>query len=170
MGGKGIPGGKVTVGAKILNTLKSPWLALAFRLYIGGVFAYASIYKINFPAEFAETIASYQIVPYFAVNFMAVILPWVELISGVLLIIGVRAKAAAIILAALLGLFTLAIVITLLRGVPIGCGCFHTIEDPISWKTLVRDLIWLGMAIHVCLFDRVLRLEGKYRLGIKAVE
>ncbi len=160
----------MNLAAKLGNTLKSPWLALVFRLYIGGLFAYASIYKINFPAEFAETIASYQIVPYFGVNLMAVVLPWIELMSGVMLIIGVRVRAAALILTALLAVFTLAIAITLVRGVPIGCGCFHTIEDPISWKTLVRDLIWLAMAVHVCLYDRVLRLEGRYRLRIKGIE
>lgn len=152
---------------RLRDVLASPWLALAFRLYIGGIFVYASIYKINYPAEFAETVASYQIVPYFAVNLMAAVLPWIELISGVLLILGIRTRSAAAILAALLAVFTLAIAIVLARGVPIGCGCFHTIEDPISWKTLARDLIWLAMAIQVFIYDKVLRLEGKFLLKIK---
>ena len=152
---------------RLRGIVSSPWLALLFRLYIGGVFVYASIYKINYPAEFAETIASYQIVPYFAVNLMAAVLPWIELISGVLLIVGIRTRSAAAILAALLAVFTLAIAMTLARGVPIGCGCFHTIEDPISWKTLVRDLIWLAMAIQAFFYDGVLRLEGKFLLKIK---
>jgi len=155
------------MSSRLRSVLTSPWLALAFRLYIGGIFVYASIYKINYPAEFAETIASYQITPYFAVNLMAVVLPWIELISGVLLILGIRTRSAAAILLALLALFTLAIAITLARGVPIGCGCFHTIEDPISWKTLVRDLIWLAMASQVFLYDKILRLEGKFLLKIK---
>ncbi len=155
------------MSSRLRSVLTSPWLALAFRLYIGGIFVYASIYKINYPAEFAETIASYQITPYFAVNLMAVVLPWIELISGVLLILGIRTRSAAAILLALLALFTLAIAITLARGVPIGCGCFHTIEDPISWKTLVRDLIWLAMAGQVFLYDKILRLEGKFLLNIK---
>jgi len=167
MGRKGFRGGAMSMSARLRAILTSPWLALVFRLYLGGIFVYASIYKINYPAEFAETVASYQIVPYFAVNLMAAVLPWIELISGVLLIIGIRTRSAIVILMALLAVFTLAIAITLARDVPIGCGCFHTIEDPISWKTLVRDLIWLAMAVHVFYYDKVLRLEGKFLLKIK---
>lgn len=147
----------------------SPWLALAFRLYLGGLFVYASIYKINYPAEFAGTIASYEIVPYFLVGPMAVMLPWVELISGTLLILGIRPRAAILVIGGLLALFTLAIAVTLIRGVPIGCGCFHTIEDPISLATLFRDLFWLAMAAQVYRHDGVLRLEHHFWVNIKEI-
>ena len=86
----GRPGGLASVRPPS-GTMKSsiwirvfthPLVALAFRLYLGGLFVYASLYKINYTAEFAETIASYQLVPYWGVNLLAVILPWIELISG----------------------------------------------------------------------------------------
>ncbi len=142
------------------------WLALGFRLYLGGLFIYASIYKINYPAEFAETIASYQLVPYYLVNAMAVVLPWMELICGTLLVAGIRPRAATAVLGGLLVLFTLAIVWVLIHGVPIGCGCFHTIEDPISWRTLARDLIWLGMAGHVFAYDRYFHLDERFMMKL----
>ncbi len=143
------------------------WLALAFRVYIGGLFIYASIYKINYPAEFAETIASYQVVPYFLVNITAVVLPWIELITGTLLLAGIRPRAATAILGGLLVLFTLAIAWVLFQGVPIGCGCFHTIEDPISWKTLVRDLAWLAMTAYIFAYDRLFHLEEHFMMKLK---
>jgi len=96
------------------------------------VFIYASMYKINYPGEFAETIASYQLVPYWAVNLMALIMPWSELVSGVLLVLGVRTKSAAAVIGGLLVLFSLAILITLMRGIPIGCGCFTSVEEPLA--------------------------------------
>jgi uncharacterized membrane protein YphA (DoxX/SURF4 family) len=143
------------------------WLALAFRVYLGGLFIYASIYKINYPAEFAETIASYQLAPYFLVNLLAVVLPWAELIAGTLLLAGIRPRAATAILGGLLVLFTLAIGWVLAHGAPIGCGCFHTIEDPVSWKTLVRDLGWLAMTCYVYVYDRLFHLEGQFMMRLR---
>lgn len=153
------------------NTLKRilthPYAALVLRLYLGGLFIYASMYKISYTAEFAENIASYQIVPYWAVNLAAIVMPWTELICGILLVVGVRSKAAAVMIAGMLILFTAAIFISLIRGIPIGCGCFHSLEEPMDWTTLLRDLVWLAMAVHVYLFDSALQLERKFLVNIK---
>ena len=142
-------------------------LALVLRFYIGGLFIYASLSKINYTAEFTETIANYQLVPFWAVNLMAVSLPWAELICGLLMILGVRAKAAAAAIAALMGVFTVAIIITMIRGTPIGCGCFSSVEEPVSWVTVIRDLTWLAMTLHVYFFDRFFQLESKFILSVK---
>ncbi|MBI4805717.1 MAG: DoxX family membrane protein [Desulfovibrio sp.] len=147
--------------------LTHPWLAVAFRLYIGGIFIYASVYKINYPAEFADSIASYELVPYWAVGMMTVIMPWTELICGVLVIAGIRPKAAILVLMGLMVLFTVAIVITLARGVPIGCGCFHSLEDQISWRTFFRDIAWLAITVHVYLYDRRLHMENLFLARVK---
>lgn len=138
-----------------------PYAALVFRIYIAGLFIYAGVTKINYLAEFAETIASYGMVPYWAVNAMAVALPWIELICGVLLFCGIRVRTTSFVLGALLAGFTLGIALNLIWQTPIDCGCFHTLDDTISWKTLVRDLIWLAMTGHVYLYDKTLQLEGK---------
>jgi len=150
-----------------LRWLTHPYAALVLRLYLGGLFVYASMYKITYPIEFAENIASYQIVPFWAVNMMAIVLPWTELICGILLIFGLRAKSAVCMIGAMLVMFIVAIALTLLRGIPIGCGCFHSMEEPMSWSTLVRDLIWLAMAVHVYAFDSALQLERRFLLRIK---
>lgn len=145
--------------ALLRKILTHPWLALAFRLYIGGLFVYAAMYKINYAAEFSETIASYRLVPYWAVNALAVFMPWTEIICGALLILGVRVKSASAIITAMLGVFTLAIAVNLFRGAPISCGCFKTIEDPISWWTVLRDLSWIAMTLHVFRYDSVFQTD-----------
>ena len=150
--------------------LASKYLALAFRLYIGGIFIYASMYKISYTAEFAETIASYQLVPYWAVNFLALVMPWLELICGILLVSGMKSKSATAVIAGMLVLFTVAIFFILVRKIPIGCGCFSSVEEPISWATLARDLAWLAMSIHIYLFDSALQLERKFLMTIKEVQ
>jgi putative oxidoreductase len=152
------------------NLLTHPLLALAFRLYLGGLFIYASLYKINYTAEFAETIASYQMVPYWGVNLLAVILPWIELVSGILLVIGIRTRTVAGVVGFLLLLFTVGIVYNLLLGSEISCGCFQSLEDPISLWTVFRDLIWLAMAVHVFFFDRSFQVERRYLPAIGEVQ
>lgn len=156
--------------ARWTNLLTHPLLALAFRLYLGGLFIYASLYKINYTAEFAETIASYQMVPYWGVNLMAVILPWIELVSGILLVIGLRTRTVAAVVGFLLLLFTVGIVYNLLLGSEISCGCFQSLEDPISLWTVFRDLIWLAMAAHVFFFDRAFQVEHRYLPAIGEVQ
>lgn len=155
--------------ALFLKFFTHRYLALAFRLYIAGLFIYAGMYKINYTAEFAETIASYRMIPYWGVNLMAVILPWIELVCGILLAAGVRARSAALIIGSMMLVFTIGIAINLLRGSPISCGCFSTLEDPISWQTLVRDLIWLAMIVHILFFDKAFHLEKRYAFRIEEI-
>lgn len=146
--------------------LTHPYLALAFRIYIGVVFIYASMYKIIYTAEFAETVAGYQILPYWAVNIFAITLSWIELVSGILLIAGIRTKSAASIIAGLLLLFALAITVSLAKGSSINCGCFHySQEEVMSWWTLLRDFIWLGMTLHCFFFDKAFQLERRLRFS-----
>ncbi|MBN1930970.1 MAG: DoxX family membrane protein [Desulfobacterales bacterium] len=145
----------------------SKYLALILRIYIGWIFIYASMYKINYAGEFAESIASYQLVPFWAVNIMAVFLPWTELICGLLLIAGIRSKAAALLIASMLVVFIIAIGINLIRGTPIGCGCFSSVEEPLNWVTLFRDIIWLAMTIHVYIYDTAFHLEKKFFMKIR---
>jgi len=132
----------MTRSDRLRSVLAHPVLGLALRVYLGGVFIYASMYKINYPAEFAESIAAYQLAPFWALNPTALLMPWLELIAGVLLVIGVRTRAAAAAIGGMLALFSLAVLLALARGIPVGCGCFSSVEETLGWGTLARDLLW----------------------------
>ena len=149
------------------DILTNRYLALVFRVYLGGLFIYASVYKIQYPAEFADVIASYQMMPYWVVNPMAVFMPWVELVSGILLLAGVRAKSAVLAIAAMLVMFIVALSYVLVADIPIGCGCFHSLEPGVSGATLLRDLGWLAMAVHVFFYDTLFHLENRYSWKIE---
>lgn len=144
-----------------LRVLTSKQLALILRLYIAGLFVFASLYKINHAAEFAESLANYRLVPYWAVNFLAVTLPWLELVCGLMLMIGFRAKAVTIMIGTMMAMFTVAVVINVIWEAPISCGCFSTSDDLIGWHTVLRDVIWLAMIVHIYYFDRMLHLENR---------
>ncbi|MBF0302136.1 MAG: DoxX family membrane protein [Desulfamplus sp.] len=144
---------------RIKILVKHPFPPLLVRFYIGAIFVYASLHKINFPAEFSDNIASYLIVPYWLVNPTAVFLPWIELISGVCLIAGIRVRASVSIICGLLALFTIAVIIVLIRKTPIDCGCFNNVGDPVSWLTAGRDIIWLAMGLYVYKYDSLIHLD-----------
>jgi putative oxidoreductase len=149
--------------------LAHPLLGLCFRVYVGGVFIYAGMYKINYPVEFAESIAAYQLVPYWALNLTALIMPWTELVAGVLLVLGLRTKSAAAVIGTMLVVFSLAILITMVRGIPIDCGCFTSMDEPMGWQTLLRDLVWLAMTLQIYMFPSALRTEGRLFKYLKEV-
>lgn len=131
-------------------------LGLAARLYLAAVFLLACFHKLLEPQAFAVDIATYDILPLSLVNPMALVLPWVELLAGVMLVVGFRARAAALLVAGMMAVFTVAIGIALAKGLDMSCGCFASqgaVEDPISWRTILRDLSWLGLASYVLVFD-----------------
>ncbi len=102
------------------------YLLLIFRIILALVFIYAGIEKISNPKDFAQAIANYKLLPISFVNLFALILPWLELISGILLLFGVAVKENSFVITFLLGIFIVAIIISLFRGLDISCGCFGT--------------------------------------------
>lgn len=134
---------------------RSPYTAVICRLILGTSFIVAPMYKIAYPGEFAENVAGFQLVPYYLVNSMAVIMPWIELVTGLFLILGIRTRAAASIIGALLIVFTIAIVINLVQATPINCGCFEAVGEPLNWWLVIRDLGMLILAIQIIFYDRL---------------
>lgn len=100
----------------------------ACQIVIGLVFAVAGLAKIGDPGAFVEDIHNFRLVPVIAENLVAVALPWVELVAAIALILGVRARAAAVVTTGLMAVFTVAVVLALGRGLDIECGCFGTVD------------------------------------------
>ena len=85
-------------------------------------------------------------------NLLAVSLPWLELIAGVLLVTGVWRREAAVVSAAMLVVFVAAVGSTLVRGIDIeNCGCFAVDESgrAAGWKLIAGDLALLAAALVV---------------------
>jgi len=99
-------------------------IAVAARLIVGGLFIVSAIGKIADPGAFLKEVRDYQMLPLVATNAVAYILPWLELFAGALLITGLWRGEAALIIAALLVVFTVAKTWTYARGIELsGCGC-----------------------------------------------
>jgi uncharacterized membrane protein YphA (DoxX/SURF4 family) len=122
-------------------------------LYLGGVFLYAAWGKVVEPYDFAVSIATYQMLPLQLINLMAIVLPWLELIAGALLILGLFTRAQAVLINAMLIVFIVAIASALHRGLALGtCGCFASEEaaEELSSATVWRDVGWLVIGIAIC--------------------
>jgi putative oxidoreductase len=133
------------------------WLGLGARLYLGWVFVAACLHKIAHPAVFALDTATYDVLPLSLVNPVAIMLPWVELFAGVMLIGGLRVRAAAMMTSGMMVMFIVALVLALHAGLDMSCGCFASQamdEDPIGTTTVLRDLSWLALGVYIMLFDR----------------
>ena len=134
-----------------MNFFKNKWIVIAFRLFLGGLLIYASFDKIENPEAFAKIIRNYHAFPYAATNILALLLPWIELYTGVCLIFGILVDGASLLTMAMMGVFILAISQAVLRGIDIECGCFKVTEGSsrVGMRRIIEDIIYLGMAFVV---------------------
>ena len=109
MGEAGFPGKPGITGSRLGSRLHA-FLFHGLRLFLGAVFLYASRDKILHPQAFAEAVYNCQILPDFAVNFTAPVLPWVEVAIALCLIAGVWLPGASVITTSLLAVFLGALV------------------------------------------------------------
>ena len=99
-------------------------------LIIGGIFIYAGAIKIFDPAGFANDIDNYKILPWPLTVRLAFYLPWLEILCGLAVILGVLYRGGLLILTMLTSIFIIASVIAKARGLDISCGCFgHASKD-----------------------------------------
>jgi len=133
------------------------YLVLAARLFIGGLFIYASVYKIFDPAEFAQSIRNYLILPTAWTNIVGITLPWIEFVAGLLLILGIETAAAALIITGMLAVFLPALFYAYFTGLDIACGCFSAAANSagkITILTLLRDSSLLLVVLFILVANR----------------
>jgi uncharacterized membrane protein YphA (DoxX/SURF4 family) len=82
-----------------VKLFRHPLLLLGCRLALAGMFLYASHDKLLAPAAFAKIVYQWQVGGAVFSNLVAVILPWVELIAGLLLLFGAWTREAALVVA-----------------------------------------------------------------------
>jgi uncharacterized membrane protein YphA (DoxX/SURF4 family) len=116
------------------------WLTVRVQIALGVIFIAAALPKIVDPPSFAHMIYNYRLVPGPFVNLMALTMPWVELLSGVALVLGIWRTTARNIIAVLLLLFIVSIGINLARGNAIDCGCFDVSAAGKSVEERLADM------------------------------
>ena len=122
------------------------WFLLALRLVLGGVFLYAGTTKVVNPQAFADSIATFKMLPLQLINIVALGLPPFEILLGLMLISGWKARAASLALAGLAIVFGIALGQALFRGLSVDCGCFGSGEPSTlkTWISFGRAFLLLG--------------------------
>jgi len=134
-----------------------PLLPLACRLTLGVVWIVAGAAKVTALDESVRAVRAYRLLPDLAAQIVGAGLPVVEILLGVLLLLGAGVRVSAVLSALLMLAFVIGIGSAWVRGLRIDCGCFGSGgelaagEQPTYGRELVRDLALLAAAVVVAL-------------------
>jgi uncharacterized membrane protein YphA (DoxX/SURF4 family) len=112
--------------------LRSQWdagrlpdmIGLVARLIVGVVLIWAGAAKVTSPALSARAVRAFQILPYDFAGYVGYALPVVEILVGILLVIGLFTRLSATVGVLLMLAFIIGIASAWVRGLSIDCGCF----------------------------------------------
>jgi len=131
------------------RALFHPVAALTARLVLGGVFTVSGVIKLIEPPEnFMTAMHAFRLLPLWLERPLALTLPWVEMTSGVLLLIGLLSRVSLLLVTLQLLVFTAALASTLVRGISLDdCGCFGALGlKESNTVALARNLALLALA------------------------
>jgi len=127
---------------------RHPRAIAASRILVGLFFLYASSDKLFYPADFAEAIRNYRMLPEWSLNLIALTLPWVEFACGMLLVSGVWVRSAAFLVSFMLIAFMGGLLSAVIRDLDIDCGCYHGASHDLP-RRVMEDAILFWLTLYV---------------------
>ncbi len=112
---------------------------------LGGVWIVAGASKVTDLDASVRAVRAYRLLPETAAQIVGAGLPPVEILLGVLLVVGAGVRVSAVVSALLMSAFVVGIASAWVRGLRIDCGCFGSGgelaagEDPTYGLELARD-------------------------------
>jgi len=129
--------------------IRNKQLLLVFRFVVGAVFIWSGIIKVIDPLLFAQDVANYRIFPQGLALLIALILPWIEILCGLLLVLGFWSRAASLLITGLLVAFLILLTTTIIRGIDVACGCFGVLSHTVDYKLILLDSILLYLTLNL---------------------
>ena len=132
-------------------------LQLPLRLALGGLFCLAAVSKLQDPQTFAEAIKAFQVVDHVRLGHLvataAFVIPWVELVAGVMLILGLWTRAASLTIGLALLAFIAGLVSVIARGLDASCACFGNLNlfcgKAVGACQVIRNTVMLLPAFYL---------------------
>jgi uncharacterized membrane protein YphA (DoxX/SURF4 family) len=129
------------------------WLSTFGRLVLGGVWLFAGLSKITDLDASVRAVRAYRLLPEVAAQVVGAGLPVVEVLLGIVLLVGAGVRAGAAISALFMVAFLIGIGSAWARGLQIDCGCFGSggqlaagARPTYGWEML-RDTGLLAVAL-----------------------
>ncbi|MCA9303458.1 MAG: DoxX family membrane protein [Phycisphaerales bacterium] len=150
--------------------VESLLLQFPLRVGLGGVFCLAAWTKMGDIQSFAEAIKGFKVLDaktheHLIIN-AAFTMPWVEMIAGVLLVLGMWTRASAAVVALMLVVFMAALLHVIFNDVPADCSCFGDLSvvcpSTVGWCQVIRDVVLLAPAVYLI-------WRGGGKLGLDAL-
>ncbi len=127
-------------------------LVLVVRVALGAILIVAGFSKVGHAAEFAAQIAAFRLLPQGIIGPMAVELPFLEILVGIFLVLGLFARIAGWIGVVMFAAFDGAIASAVVRGMTVSCGCFGPNDKTVTtWAEVARDAVFVVLAVFVAL-------------------
>ena len=137
------------------------YASVVFRLCLALVFLVAGGSKIPNAWAFVHTVEGYNMLPHAVARPFGLALPWIEVLIGLYLLIGLFTRIVALVTGAALVVFLIALGMQIARGTTGNCGCVVGITNPVvTWFIggnsigafdLVRDGVLLLMALAIAI-------------------
>lgn len=142
--------------------LSNQKFGLVSRLVLAGILLVAGGAKF-FEGGYAaqRAINAYRVFPPAWAPFLGYALPGLEILLGILLLVGIFVRISALITAVLMAGFIAGIASVWARGYSIDCGCFGGGGEVSSagknlryLKEIFRDLLFMGLAVQLTIWPR----------------
>lgn len=126
-------------------------LLVSLRVCLGGFLIFMGGVKLISLSQFVEAVANYQMLerPYDA--YLAYVLPWVEVLSGLAILSGIFLRGGLLVTILMMVGFTSAIMAVWNQGLNINCGCFGVSDEPTNYPLAVARNIGI-FALSLWLF------------------
>ena len=138
------------------------WLGVLARWILGATFVYLGGVKALNPVDFLKLLREYDldlVQSYWWLNAIAGVLPWLEIVCGLLLLAGIAVRGTAVVVSGLLAAFTAAIfhrAMTLMTlkslafcAVKFNCGCGN--GEVIACHKLVENACLILLALTLAM-------------------
>ena len=111
------------------------------RLILAFLFILSALQKFKSLESFALNVDAYQIFSATLVNLITMIIPWFELFIGFGLLFKFKLRANLLLYLTLMISFTILVVIAMIKGLDIECGCFGESSTKVGLQKVAENMI-----------------------------